>query len=156
LTCVGHSAGAGESPFERDSGDSRSERGVVGLDWFLIVPLFLGLVLVLVALPQWPERQSGARGAAAEAARAAVLVESPSEVEGVARSVAAEVLTNYGISPDQYSVSVDGTVERGTRIEVTVSILLPVIAVPFGPDIASRSYQAKASEDVEAYREITP
>jgi Flp pilus assembly protein TadG len=129
---------------------------VVGLDWFLIVPLFLGLVLVLVALPQWPERQSGARGAAAEAARAAVLVESPSEVEGVARSVAAEVLTNYGISPDQYSVSVDGTVERGTRIEVTVSILLPVIAVPFGPDIASRSYQAKASEDVEAYREITP
>lgn len=130
------------------------ERGVVGLDWLLVLPLFIGLVLVLVALPQWPERQSGARGAAAEAARAAVLVDRPGEVEGVARAVASEVLTNYGISSGQYSVSVDGGLERGERIKVTVSIRLPVISMPFGPDIASRTYEATASEDVELYREI--
>jgi len=130
------------------------ERGIVGLDWVLVLPLIIGSLLVMVALPVWPERQSGAQAAAAEAARSAVLVDRPDQVEATARAVAREVLTNYNVPPDAYTINVVGVLERGTRITVSVAIELPVIRVPFGPDIAAHTHVATATEDVESYREI--
>jgi Flp pilus assembly protein TadG len=135
-------------------GPNERERGIVGLDWLIVLPLVIGVVLVMVALPKWPERQSGARAAAAEAARSAVLAERPDQVDAIARSVATEVLSNYNVPADAYSVQVDGELERGTRITVTVAMKLPVIKVPFGPDLAARTFVASATEDVESYREI--
>jgi hypothetical protein len=132
------------------------ERGAVGLDWFIMLPLFVGLILVLVALPQWPERQGAARAAAAEGARAAVLVASPAQMQAAAERTAREVLTNYGIPASDYSITVDGSLERGTAITVSVTIHLPVIAVPFGPAVEHGSYTARSVERVEDYRGIEP
>mgnify|MGYP001796963497 CR=1 FL=1 len=133
-----------------------AERGAIGVDWLLILPLFIGAIFAIVSLAVWPERQGAARAAAAEGARAAVLVTRPSDVDGVARSVAREVLDNYGIPADAYRIAVSGDLQRGENITVEVTIELPVIRVPFGPDIASRNETYKAVEEVGLYREIEP
>jgi Flp pilus assembly protein TadG len=137
----------------RATGGDR-ECGLVGLDWFIMLPVFVGLLLALVALPQWPERQGAARGAAAEAARAAVLVDRPDQVADAAEHTARQVLANYGIAPADAAISVAGALDRGTAIVVSVTIRMPVIAVPFGPALATSDYTATSSERVEDYRSI--
>ncbi len=139
---------------DRDHADR--DRGAVGLDWFIMLPVFVGALLVLVALPQWPERQGAARAAAAEAARFAVLADTRGEMRGAAENMAQQVMNNYGYDGGQFSVAVDGELERGTSITVSVTVRMPAIAVPFGADLATADYTASATERVEDYRGIEP
>jgi Flp pilus assembly protein TadG len=132
------------------------DRGAVGLDWFLMAPVFVALILAMIALPQWPERQGAARGAASEAARAAVLVESPGEVGPTAERVAMQVLANYGVDTGDARVSVSGELVRGAEIQVSVTISMPVIVVPVAGELATSDYTATVTERVEDYREIDP
>ena len=97
----------------------RSEGGFMAAEFALGLLLVVPIGCVAMAMPGWPERQSVARLAASEAARAAVAADTWSDAVTAGRATAAEVAANYGVDPDDVSVELEGSVARGERVTAT-------------------------------------
>ncbi|MFN8037547.1 MAG: hypothetical protein U0V73_16630 [Acidimicrobiia bacterium] len=133
---------------------ARDDRGFVALELVLGVGLLLFPVLMLVvSLPTWSERQTLARTAATEAARAWARAGDDLSGAADAHRVVGEIARNYDVDPAALRVAFAGSVRvRGGEVQVTVTIDMPVRAVPGIGSLGGWSWSASHTEPVDRYR----
>ncbi len=131
----------------------RDDRGTAAVELALALALFLiPISLLVITLPAWPERQTVARAAVTEAARAVVLADSWDEGVIAANEIARQAASNQGLDPDDVSVAVEGSLERGATVTASVTIDMPALVVPGLTTVGSWSWTASHSERVDDYR----
>lgn len=129
-----------------------TDRGASSLELALGAGLLLMPVVVLVlSLPTWVERQSAARLAAAEAARAAATSETQATGTAAAAGLITTIAANHGIASSDVSWRIDGTLTRGGAIEVAVTVRFPALPVRGAPGFA---WTAVHQETVDRYRSL--
>ncbi len=131
----------------------RSERGTTAIE----TPLALALLLIPVALmvitiPTWPERQTLARAAAAQAARTAVLADSWDEATAAGEDAVARAGANYGLPAGDLTVDWDGTLARGSTVTARVTVRMPALVIPGLGRVGAWSWTASHGEVVDRYR----
>lgn len=138
----------------------RRESGFIAVEYVAAIGLLLiPVTLLAVSLPRWPERQTIARVAAEEAARAAVLADDWESGTASGEAIANQVASNWGLDPGDLNVSWPnqgtGPLSRQASITVDVQVTMPVLAIPgvgefaFGP-----TWSAQHTEAVDRYRSI--
>ena len=134
----------------------RHEAGFVAVEWVVAVAfLLLPVVFIGAGVSRWPERQQVARAASAEAARAAVLADSPDAAVANANLVAAEVASNYGVGSGEYTVDVAVPVwDWGEEVTVTVSMAMPALDIPGIGSWSAVDWSVSTTERIEDYREL--
>jgi Flp pilus assembly protein TadG len=139
---------------ERRSSRPRDERGFVAIEFVLGVGLLLFPVLILVtSLPKWSERETMARTAATEAARAWARADNDLEGAVAARRMVDEIARNYGVDPTSLTTRFAGSVRvRGGKVDVTVSVEMPVEAVPGVGSLGGWHWSTSHTESVDRYR----
>ena len=117
-----------------------------------ITLLMVPVAMIVMLLPQWPQRVSLASSAASEAA--ATIVNADDLASGVAAATAAvsETAANNGASGSLTLAGVSGGWCRGCVITVTVRAKVPAVAVLGFVSAGSFTYEARASARVEDYR----
>lgn len=121
------------------------------------MPLAVGLLLLPIAIlvmmvPQWPERQTVARAAAKDAAT--VYANAPDEQSGQAQAAAvvSTAAANHGMPAGSMSIELGGEWCRACTVTVSVTVLIPAVDVPFAGTIGSFGYTATSSARIDDYR----
>lgn len=131
----------------------RDDAGSVAVELALGVGVLVLPVAVLVLLlPTWIERQSMARTAAHEAARAMALADDPVTGRAAAEEVATTIAANHGVADDLAAVTVSGDLRRGSTVTATVTVRIPLVAIPFVGDVGGFTISATHREPVDRYR----
>lgn len=139
----------------RFRGFCRADRGSAVLEWPLAsLLLLIPVAIMVILLPTWSERQTVARDAATTAAREAVLAPIPEEALAVGEAAALRTAENFGIDPDDVSVSWAGDLSRGGSITASVTIRMPAIVVPGWGGVDAWSWSASHTERLDDYRSI--
>lgn len=125
------------------------------------MPLAVGLLLLPIALvvmlvPQWPERQTVARSAAKEAAT--LYANAPSAAVGAERAEAAvaQAANNHGLPPAAMTVTLSENWCRACTVTAAVVVEIPAIAVPLAGTVGAFTYTATSSARIDDYRSIEP
>lgn len=133
----------------------RTERGTAALELPLAVGLLLvPVALVVVSLPAWPERQTLARAAAAEASRAVALAASWDEGVAEAQAVVADAARNAGFGPGDLTLDLTGGLERGATVTASVTVDMPALPLPLVGTVGRWSWTADHTERVDDYRSL--
>jgi hypothetical protein len=130
------------------------ERGSTPVELALGIALLVLPVMVLVlVIPIWVERQGMARTAAQEAARAAVVHTDQRAADAAARQAAAEVVSNRGYpQEDLAEVEVTGRLTRGGLVTATVHVRVPLVRIPGLGSVGGFTISAAQTEPVDAFR----
>ena len=118
------------------------------------LPLAVGLILLPVAvlvmvIPQWPERQTIATAAAKEAATLYATGDSPAEGAAAATTAVEQAAANYGLPGLRLELSGDWC--RGCDVTARVTVDIPAMRVPTIGSIGGMSWTAASSARVEDY-----
>lgn len=116
--------------------------------------LVLPVALLVLSLPAWVERQSAARLAAQEAARAAVVADSMPVGVAAGEAAAAQVAANHGIDPADFTVTFAGGVARRQELTATVTARFTTLPLPGLADAAGFTWTTSHTEYVDAYRSL--
>ena len=132
----------------------RGERGFVAIELAAGAALLVFPVALLVAsLPGWFDRQSVARQAARDAARAVVL-DGTCRAE-VASDAVDRIAAGAGLAPHELRVDldcVDGAVlERDHAVTARVTIEMPAVAVPIIGSVRAGRWTTAHAEPVDPY-----
>jgi hypothetical protein len=132
----------------------RQERGFVAIELAAGAALLVFPVALLVAsLPGWFDRQSLARQAARDAARAVVL-DGTCRPE-VASSLVASIVTGGGLDPAEVGVELEcgagSALERDGVVTAKVTVAMPAIAVPLVGSVGAWRWTATHTEPVDPY-----
>lgn len=132
-----------------------TEGGTAALELPLAVGLLLvPVALVVVSLPAWPERQTVARAAAAEASRAVALAASWDEGLDEAQATVADAARNAALAPGDLALDVAGALERGATVTARVTVDMPALALPLVGTVGRWSWTAAHTERVDDYRSL--
>lgn len=129
----------------------RAERGGVLLEFPLVVGLVLiPLGMLALSASTWVERQTAARDAAAESARAIVLAGPDSKVTPA--SVLADVEAGYGFPAGTLrgAIPEDGLVP-GASVTVEVTVEIPALSLPIVGDIGAVDWTTEHTERLPDY-----
>jgi Flp pilus assembly protein TadG len=133
----------------------RGERGSAPIEFALAVGLLLLPIAALVSVfPTWVERQSMARVAAREAARAVVLADSWDTGVLTAMERSDRVAANHGVAPADLHVVVDGALTRGASVTATASVEIPISIVPGFGSTGGFTWTVTHTERVDDYRSL--
>lgn len=140
-----------------------SDRGHAAVEFALAVGvLLLPVALVVISFGPWLERRVVARAAAAEASRATVLELDHAAGAEVARGIAAAhglemelVRLGWCGSPPSQIESPSGScsLARGSVVEASVEILVPLLNTPWG-EVGGLWAGASHAEPVDLYRSL--
>ncbi|MGH9164280.1 MAG: pilus assembly protein [Acidimicrobiales bacterium] len=110
---------------------STTQRGSAAIELALAIGLLLlPVALLVITLPTWPERQTVARAAAAEASRAVVLAASWTEGADDAEAAVAQAAANHGLDPADVTLELAGGLERGASVTARVTVEMPALVLP--------------------------
>jgi hypothetical protein len=118
---------------------------------FLLMPV----ALIVMTLPVWPERQTIARVAAEEAARAAALESNAVDAATAGRQIAEEVFSNWGLDPavNATQIVIAGDPRAREPVTATVTVSMPAVRVPGMFEVSDGwEWTAVHSEAVDKYR----
>lgn len=131
------------------------DRGAAAVE----LPLAVGLLLlpvsmVVMLVPQWPERQTVATAAAKEAAT--ILANAPDAETGMQLAIEAVSVAaaNHGLTPDSMSVEFSGDWCRACTVTAAVTVVIPAIEVPLVGTVGSFSWTASSSARIDDYRSL--
>lgn len=131
------------------------ERGGAPIEFALAVGLLLLPIAALVSVfPTWVERQSMARVAAREAARAVVLADSWDTGVLTAMERAERVAANHGIDSADLHMVMDGALTRGASVTATASVEIPISVVPGFGSTGGFTWTVTHTERVDDYRSL--
>ena len=131
------------------------DRGAAAIELPLAVGLLLlPIALVVMVVPQWPERQTVARAAAKEAAT--LYANAPDAASGaeLARASVQQAAANYGLPAEALTVELGGEWCRACTVTALVTVDIPAIAVPVVGTVGAFAYTADSSARVDDYRSI--
>jgi hypothetical protein len=128
----------------------RGDRGSTAIE----LPLAVGLILLPVAvlvmvIPQWPERQTVATAAAKEAATLYATASTPEEGAVAAQAAVAQTAANYGLR--SLDLQLGGSWCRGCTVTANVTVEIPAMQVPLIGQVGGVSWTAHSSSRVEDY-----
>ena len=133
----------------------RGERGeaVIELPAAVVFILFPVAILLMV-LPQWPERQGVARSVAHEAAVA--MANAASFDDGAARvaQLVTEATANHGYRAGSLRLSWSGQWCRRCSVTATVTVEIPAVQVPIMGSTGAFSWSTGATQRIDDYRSI--
>lgn len=130
-----------------------TDDGAVPIEFALATGLLLIPVAALILVfPNWAERQSMARVAAQEAARAVALDGDWERGTASGTALARQTATNHGLDPGEVTVSFAGSLERGADVTATVTVSIPAVVIPGIGDAGSFDWTVSHSELVDPYR----
>lgn len=123
------------------------------------MPLAVGLLLLPIALvvmlvPQWPERQTVARSAAKEAATLYANASNEAVGEEIARASVQQAAANHGIPASSMTVEFSGQWCRACTVTASVIVDIPAVAVPFVGTVGAFAYTADSSTRIDDYRSM--
>ena len=99
----------------------RGDRGSAAIELPLAVALILlPIAVVVMVIPQWPERQTVATAAAKEAATLYANAASPGEGAAAADAAVAQAAANYGL--DGLQLELSGSWCRGCTVTADVTV----------------------------------
>lgn len=128
----------------------RDDRGSTAIELPLGVALILlPIAVVVMVIPQWPERQTVATAAAKEAATLYANAGSPGEGAAAAELAVAQAAANYGL--DGLQLELSGSWCRGCTVTANVTVAIPAVQAPFIGTIGNTSWTATSSARVEDY-----
>ncbi|MEZ5218184.1 MAG: hypothetical protein R2715_16750 [Ilumatobacteraceae bacterium] len=123
------------------------------------IPLAVGLlllpvVIVVLSIPPWPERQSIATSAAC--ASSLLYATAPNAAAGaaIADDAVHQTANNYGI--DNLTLELTGEWCRGCEVTARVTVTIPAIRVPFAGTVGSFEWTATSTARIDDYRSISP
>lgn len=134
---------------------ARGDRGAAAVE----MPLAVGLLLlpisvVVMMVPQWPERQTVARAAAKDAAT--VYANAPDATTGAALAQAsvAQAAVNHGLPAEALTVNLGGEWCRACTVTASVTVDIPAIDVPFAGTVGAVAWTATSSARIDDYRSL--
>lgn len=133
---------------------SAYEQGFAALELSAgVALLLLPVVLLVVSLPRWVERQDVARVAARDAARVVGLRGWCDQ--GAAEQAVARIAGDAGFPFGTLQVTLDcaaaGPLPRGGRVTAQVRVAMPVLAVPTVGSVGSWTWTAGHREPIDPY-----
>ena len=132
------------------------DRGFAAIEMPLAVGLLLlPISMIVMLIPQWPERQTVATAAAKDAAT--IYANAPDPATGAADAAAsvAQAAANYGLATDALTIQLDGEWCRACTVIARVTVDIPAIDVPFVGAVGSFAWTASSSARIDDYRSIT-
>jgi len=128
----------------------RGDRGSTAIELPLGVALILlPIAVIVMVIPQWPERQTVATAAAKEAATLYANAASPGEGAAAAEAAVAQAAANYGL--DGLQLELSGSWCRGCTVTANVTVAIPAVQAPLIGTIGNTSWTATSSARVEDY-----
>lgn len=128
-------------------------RGSAVVELTIVTPVILLILMFVVAAGRLSQARHDVYGAAADAARAASMRQSPATAADDARATAARSLVDRGVTCRSLSVSTDAggsTPGASVSVAVTCSVGLSDLGLLGLP--GARSVSATASEVIDRYR----
>lgn len=123
------------------------------------LPLAVGLLLlpisiIVMVVPQWPERQTIASAAAKEAAT--IFANASDETTGTmeAQASVAQAASNHGLPPGALAVSLGGEWCRACTVTASVTVEIPAVEVPFAGTIGSFTWTATSAARIDDYASL--
>jgi Flp pilus assembly protein TadG len=138
----------------RVAGVERPEAGFAALELAIGMAILAMVAMVTVTLTTWPERASTGRRVARVAAQAAAQETSWSAAQAAGESAATEAASNYGLSTGDFTVSLEGSIERDGAVTATVAIRMPAIAVPGIANAGEWTWTTSSTQAAGAYRSL--
>jgi hypothetical protein len=131
------------------------DRGAAAVEMPLAVGLLLLPISILVmVVPQWPERQTVARAAAKDAASIYANGSDASTGAQLALASVQQAGTNHGLPPGTLTVELTGGWCRACTVTASVTVDIPAIDVPFIGTVGSFTYTATSSARIDDYRSL--
>jgi Flp pilus assembly protein TadG len=129
------------------------QRGSVTVELVLITPIFVLLLLFIVALGRAADADIQVQDAAHAAARAATLAAFPAAAQGAAEQAAADSLTQAGVSCQSFAVDANvGDLAPGSTVRVTVTCTVGLADVSGINLPGARTVSASFSSVVDQFR----
>ena len=129
--------------FRGDAGQAAIELPL-GFLWIL-----LPIAVIVMVIPQWPERQTVATTAAKEAATLYATAATAGDGAAAAEAAVAQAAQNYRLPSLQLALT--GSWCRGCTVTAAVTVDIPAVQVPLVGTIGSTSWTATSSSRVEDY-----
>lgn len=133
----------------------RRDAGAAAVELPLAVGLLLlPLAMIVMLVPQWPERQTVARSAAKEAAT--LYANAADEASGaeLARATVAQAAANHGLPASALTVEFAGDWCRACTVTAAVTVDIPAVAVPFVGSVGAFTYTADSSARIDDFRSL--
>ena len=131
----------------------RGDRGSAAIELPLgFALILLPIAVVVMVVPQWPERQTVATAAAKEAATLYATAAGPEDGAVAAQAAVARAASNYGLHSLHLELS--GSWCRGCTVTANVTVGIPAVQVPLIGTIGNTSWTATSSARVEDYASL--
>ncbi len=131
------------------------DRGTAAIEMPLAVGLLLlPIAIVVMVVPQWPERQTVASAAAKDAATVYANAADPESGAASALAVVAQAAANHGLPAGALSLQLDGPWCRACTVTASVAADIPAVDVPFAGTVGSFTWTARSSARIDDYRSI--
>ena len=137
------------------SAAERRDAGAAAIELPLAVGLLLlPISLIVMLVPQWPERQTVARSAAKEAAT--LYANAPSRADGAELATASvtQAAANYGLPDTAMTLTLSEDWCRGCTVTASVTVDIPAIDVPFVGAVGAFTYTSSSSARIDDYRNM--
>ena len=140
----------------RRSRRRRDESGSVTAELVLLTPLLILLLLFVVALGRLASARLEVDGAAAQAARAASIAQSPASATAMAQQTATAALSSDHVTCAQLSVDTDTSqFNPGGSVAVTVTCTVNLGDLTGLRLPASESISSQATSVIDTYRPVS-
>lgn len=116
--------------------------------------LLLPIAVIVMMVPQWPERQTVARAAAKDAATVLANASDAESGQAAAIAVVATAASNHGLPASAMTVEFGGEWCRACTVSASVTVVIPAVDVPFAGTIGSFTYTASSSARIDDYRSL--
>lgn len=131
----------------------RDQRGSVAVEVAILAPALVALMLLVVFAGRVSYADGEVRRAAAEAARAASLRQSPEAAVVAAQDTAASNLADSGFVCGELTTDVDTTqLVAGGRVSVTVRCVADMSDVTLLGVPGTRTFESRSVEVIDRYR----
>jgi hypothetical protein len=135
---------------------NRGDRGAAAIE----LPLAVGLLLlpismIVMVVPQWPERQTVASAAAKDAATVYANAPNPESGADSARIAVAQAAANHGLPPGAMTVEFGGDWCRACTVTASVTVDIPAVDIPLVGTIGSFTWTASSSARIDDYRDLS-
>ena len=133
----------------------RGDDGLAALELAVMTPFVIAMLLTVVGFGRYTHGKELADHSASAAARAASLANTPGGARTAATDAASEVLTNAGISCDQFTTTTDTDQFRaGGQVTVTVVCTASLSGLALAGLPGSVTLRSTARAPIETYRDL--
>ena len=133
----------------------RGDTGSAAVEFPLAVSfLLLPIAVIVMTVPQWPERVSVTRSMAREAATLYATAGSEAAGRDAARRSVNEAAANWGFDPATVALGFEGSWCRACTVRVNVTTPVPALQVPFIGEVGGFEYTGSATARIDDYGSI--